>query len=72
VIAMARNLRKHLGVVVAIIIVVIIVTIYFRDGAVFQDLLMVPSNFLTTYCLEINKQNLITSVSWIRLLSTFS
>jgi hypothetical protein len=33
---------------------------------------MVLSNFLMAYCLEISKQNLITRVSWIRLLATLS
>jgi hypothetical protein len=54
---MVGNLRKRLDVVVAITIVVVATTIYFRDGAIFQDF---PSNFLMVYCLEISKQNLIT------------
>jgi hypothetical protein len=66
---MAGNLRKCLGMVVVVTIVAIIVTIYFRDGIDSKILLMVPSNFLMAYCLEISKQNLITRVSWIRLVA---
>ncbi len=35
--AMARNLRKHLNVVAAATITTIAATIYFKDGAIFQD-----------------------------------
>jgi hypothetical protein len=34
---MAGNLRKHLGVVAATTIIVVAATIYFKDGAIFQD-----------------------------------
>jgi hypothetical protein len=37
-----------------------VATIYFKDGAIFQDF---PSNFLMVYCLEISRQNLIIMVS---------
>jgi hypothetical protein len=60
VIAMARNLKKHLGVVVATTIANVTTTIYFKNGIIFQDF---PSNFLMVYCLEISRQNLITRVS---------
>jgi hypothetical protein len=36
-ITMARNLRKHPSVVTTITIAAIATTIYFRDGAIFQD-----------------------------------
>jgi hypothetical protein len=36
-IAMEGNLRKCLGVVAATTIVVVVATIYFKDGAIFQD-----------------------------------
>jgi hypothetical protein len=64
---MERNSRKRLGVVAATTITVVASTIYFKDGAIFQDF---PSNFLMLYCLEINGQNMITRISWIRLLAT--
>jgi hypothetical protein len=60
VIAMARNLKKRLGVVVVATIVAIVATNYYRNGVIFQDF---PSNFLMVYCLEINRQNLIVKVS---------
>jgi Tfp pilus assembly protein PilZ len=66
-IAMARNLRKRLSVVVATTIATVVTTIYLKNGAIFQDF---PSNFLMVYCLEISKQYLITKVSWIRLVAT--
>jgi hypothetical protein len=34
---MVGNLRKRLGVVVTTTITIIGITIYFRDGAIFQD-----------------------------------
>jgi hypothetical protein len=52
---MAGNLKKCLGVVV-----VVATTVYFKDGAIFQDFF---SNFLMVYCLKISKQNLIIKVS---------
>jgi hypothetical protein len=36
-IAMVGNLRKRLGVVVAKTIAIVVTTIYFKDGAIFQD-----------------------------------
>jgi hypothetical protein len=61
---MIRNLRKHLGVVVATTIAAVTTTIYFRDGTQYSKILpMVPSNFLMAYCLEISRQNLITRAS---------
>jgi hypothetical protein len=66
-IAMVGNLRKRLSVVVVAIIAIVAATIYFNGGAIFQYF---PSNFLMAYCLEISKQNLITKVSYRRLLTT--
>jgi len=37
VISIASNLKKCLGVVAATTIVVVATTIYFRDGAIFQN-----------------------------------
>ncbi len=66
VIVMARNLRKCLGVVATATIAIVATTIYFRNGVIFQDF---PSKFLMVYCMEISRQNLITKVSWIKLLA---
>jgi hypothetical protein len=61
---MVGKLRECLGVVAT---TTIVATIYLRDGAIFQVL---PSNFVIVYCLEISKENLITRVSWTKLLAT--
>jgi uncharacterized protein (DUF486 family) len=42
-IAMAGNLKKHLSVVITTTIVSVVVTIYLKNGVIFQDF---PSNFL--------------------------
>jgi len=34
---MAGNLKKHLGVVTMATITIVVITIYFKDGTIFQD-----------------------------------